>query len=189
MLPRTNSCMRLCRPSTALAVSLVLLFPSTSTYASSLDTLVAAIARVVHGDTVYAESAQGTRLRVQGSGKIEEDDRMNWLQIMNLVAGIMVAVGTLVLAVVAVFQDRIRSYLSRPNFLVSVRTEPPDCTSVPLSLRQTGQRLGDAMYLRIWVENRGNTPARQVEVYAGELRRQQADQTWRRVPPEFDRSY
>jgi len=44
-----------------------------------------------------------------------------------------------------------------------------------------GAFLLTAFYLRLWVENVGNTTARQVEVYAKELRRKLADGRWQRV--------
>ncbi len=106
---------------------------------------------------------------------------MSWPRWLELVASLLVAIGTLILAAVAVFQDLIRSWVSRPQFRITVRTEPPDCVSVPFRNVLTGQFIGDSIYLRIWVETHGNAPARNVEVYARELRRQQADQSWRIV--------
>ncbi len=106
---------------------------------------------------------------------------MDWPHRLELGSNLLVALGTLVLAVVAIFQDLIRAWISRPRFRVTVRTEPPDCVSVPFRNMQTGELIGDSIYLRIWVENVGNAAARNVEVYARELRRQQADQTWPKV--------
>lgn len=91
-----------------------------------------------------------------------------------------VAAATLLLAAVAVFQEPIRSWLRRPRFRVTAKTEPPDCVWVPFT-NQAGAHVADAVYLRIWVENDGNDTARSVEVYAGELQRRRADGTWERV--------
>lgn len=91
----------------------------------------------------------------------------------------LTALGTLVLAVVAVFQDTIRSWFYRPKFRVSVKTEPPDCEAVPFT--QNGTFVADSIYLRLWVENCGNATARNVEVYAKVLRRQRIDGKWEKV--------
>jgi len=86
----------------------------------------------------------------------------------------------LVLAVVAVFQETIRGWFYRPAFHVSAKTEPPDCVAVPFT-QPDGTFVADSVYLRIWVKNVGNATAKDVEVYAKELRRKRADGTWERV--------
>jgi hypothetical protein len=92
----------------------------------------------------------------------------------------LVAIGTLILAAVAVFQETIRGWFYHPAFQVSTKTEPPDCVSVPFKTKE-GKFVSDSIYLRIWVENVGNATARNAEVYATELRRRRADGTWERV--------
>ena len=96
------------------------------------------------------------------------------------VADWLVGIGTLVLAAVAVFQETIRGWFYRPRFQVSLRTEPPDCVSVPFTTPE-GTFVADSVYLRLWVENVGNATARNVEAYARELRRQRADSRWELV--------
>jgi hypothetical protein len=96
------------------------------------------------------------------------------------VAEWLVAVGTLVLALVAVFQETIRGWFYRPVFRVSTRTEPPHCVAVPFTAPD-GTFVADSIYLRLWIENTGNATGRNVEVYAAELRRQRVDGTWERV--------
>lgn len=96
------------------------------------------------------------------------------------VAEWLVAVGTLVLAAVAVFQETIRGWFYHPVFQVSIKTEPPDCVAVPFTASD-GTFLADSVHLRLWVENTGNVTAKNAEVYAKELRRQRADGTWERV--------
>lgn len=91
-----------------------------------------------------------------------------------------VAGGTLVLAAVAVFQETIRSWFYRPQFKVTTSTEPPHCVSVPVT-DNVGTFLGDRVYLRVWVENTGNAAAKNVEVYASELRYLRADHKWERI--------
>jgi hypothetical protein len=80
---------------------------------------------------------------------------MNW----GTVADWVVAVGTLVLAVVAVFQDSIRAWFYRPRFDVTVKTAPPDCVAVPFT-NQAGTVVAHSVYLRVWVENVGNATGR-----------------------------
>jgi hypothetical protein len=75
------------------------------------------------------------------------------------VADWLVAAGTLVVAVVAVFQETIRGWFYRPVFRVSTKTEPPDCVAVPFTRR-------DGTFLSI---------------YAQELRMKHADDRWKPV--------
>lgn len=100
----------------------------------------------------------------------------------GLVADWLVAVGTLVVAAVAVFQETIRAWFYHPAFQVSARTEPPDCVAVPFTAPD-GTFVANSVYLRLWVKNVGNATAKDVEVYARELRRQRADGAWERVAP------
>jgi hypothetical protein len=93
------------------------------------------------------------------------------------VSDLLVALGTLILAGVAVFQDTIRGWLYRPQFKVSCRTGPPDCVAIAFTTAD-GQFVADSIYLRILVENDGNATAQTAEVYAKELRVQCLDGTW-----------
>lgn len=92
----------------------------------------------------------------------------------------LTAIGTLALAVLAAFQDTVRGWLYHPALDASIRTQPPDCVAVPITTLD-GRKIADALYLRIWVENNGSTTARNVEVYASELLRKRADNTWEPV--------
>lgn len=92
----------------------------------------------------------------------------------------LVAAGTIVIAAVAVFQETIRRWFYRPQFQVSIRTEPPDCVAVPFT-QPDGTFVAHSVYLRLWVENTGNATAKSAEVYAKELRRERVDGTWERV--------
>ena len=98
----------------------------------------------------------------------------------EIVAIWLAALGTLVLAAVAIFQETIRGWFYRPNFRLSIKTAPPDCVAVPLT-EPDGTFLSDSIYLRLWVENVGNVTAKNTEVYAKELRRKGADGKWERV--------
>ena len=97
-----------------------------------------------------------------------------------MIAEWLTGVGTLALAVVAIFQDSIRGWVYRPKFQASITTRPPDCIAIPVSL-QNGTFLADSTYIRLWVQNIGNAPAKNVEVYAKELLYRRADQSWEQV--------
>jgi hypothetical protein len=91
---------------------------------------------------------------------------------------VVLAAGTIVLAVVAIFQDTVRGWFYKPTLEVSIKTQPPDCLAMPFT-RPDGTFISDSYYLRIWVQNSGNTTAKNVEVYARQLLRRRADNiTW-----------
>jgi hypothetical protein len=98
----------------------------------------------------------------------------------QVVADWVVALGTLTVAAVAVFQEPIRGRFYRPKFQPSAKTEPPDCIMVPFNASD-GTFLADAVYVRLWVENVGSATAKNAEVYARELRRKRADGNWEHV--------
>jgi hypothetical protein len=98
----------------------------------------------------------------------------------GMAADWLVAFGTLLLAAVAVFQPTFRGWLYHPKFQVSIKTEPPDCVATALTT-PSGELVADAVWLRLWVENVGNATAKNVEVYAQELLRQRADNSWESV--------
>src|SRR5713101_672555 len=98
----------------------------------------------------------------------------------GMAANWLVATGTLALATVAVLQPTIRGWFYRPKFQVSIKTEPPDCVAAALTTR-SGEFIADAVWLRLWVENIGNATAKNVEVYAQELLRRRADNSWESV--------
>jgi hypothetical protein len=81
---------------------------------------------------------------------------------------------------VAALQDRIRNFASRAHFVISTKTEPPECVSVPFTTIQ-GIFVADSIYMRVLVENTGHSAAQNAEVYAKSLRVKRADETWERV--------
>ena len=101
------------------------------------------------------------------------------------VADWFVAVGTLVLAAVALFQDAIRRWIDRPKFRVSSKSAWPDCGAVPITRASDGAFIADSIYLHLWIENIGNVTAMNTEVYAQELRRLRADGTLEKVEAFF----
>jgi len=98
------------------------------------------------------------------------------------VADWVVAIGTLTLAILAAFQDRIRRLFFRPMLSASITTGQPDCHFVPLA-RSGGIQIGITLYLRLWITNAPDAaPAQMVEVYARQLERERVDKRWERVP-------
>ena len=91
----------------------------------------------------------------------------------------LTGIGTIVLAVVAVFQDSIRAWVYHPTLEASVETKPPDCNAIPLT-GSIGEPI-NSYYLRIWIKNTGKATAKNVEVYAKELLKLRADRTWERM--------
>jgi len=95
-----------------------------------------------------------------------------------------VAVTTLLVAIIAVFQDWIRSLVFAPALRASITTSPPDCIWIPLARGDGFKR--DAVFARLLIHNDGPTTALDVEVYARTLRRLGVDGGWhpvRTFPP------
>jgi len=104
---------------------------------------------------------------------------------MTTITDWIVAAGTLVMAlvaIVAIFQDKIRAWLTRPKLDISIYVDPPDCHKTLLVRRDSGgSQSVECYYLRFRVLNVGNQKAGQVEAFAAELLKQQADGTFKRV--------
>ena len=71
-----------------------------------------------------------------------------------MIAEWLTGIGTIALAVAAVFQDTVRGWFYHPALDASIRTQPPDCIAVPITTLD-GRKIADAFYLRIWVTNIG----------------------------------
>lgn len=89
--------------------------------------------------------------------------------------------------VVALFQNPIRGYWSRPKLRVSLRLGSPDCDKTKLRMPITWeepyvhQPVVDGYNFRLWVENEGNTRAEEARVFAAELYQEALDETLHRV--------
>jgi hypothetical protein len=91
---------------------------------------------------------------------------------------------TLFLGLVALFQENFKRWWWRPKFDVSVENGPPDCVQIDIrGAYSAGQIIrASSYYLRVKVRNTGNETARNVEIYATALtRQQQAGGQWERV--------
>ena len=89
------------------------------------------------------------------------------------------AIGTITAAAIALFQNPIRQWISRPILRVSIRPDPPDC--MMLFLGEVSVRGGPAYWsvpayrLRLRVKNLGKRKAENVQVRLDEVRRKQPD--------------
>src|SRR5215831_5981650 len=91
-------------------------------------------------------------------------------------ATIATAVATLLLAIVAALQDKIRAWIMRPNLEMSVRVAPPECHKTSWQFQTaTGSDAAPCYYFHTTIENIGQTEAREVEVFARSLTRKRAD--------------
>ena len=86
-----------------------------------------------------------------------------------------VALATLLLAIVALWQDRIWRWWDRPKLEVSTLTSPPVCVMMPVTNAIDGSFLGMSVYLRVMVKNIGRSSAKNVEVFAASLVRKLPD--------------
>jgi hypothetical protein len=95
------------------------------------------------------------------------------------------ALATLLAVVAALFKEEFTRLWRRPKLTARVSLTPPDChltqivymTNVPVPTVNSAP----CYYLRIWVQNKGNLRATQVQVFAAQLDRRQADGSYRRV--------
>lgn len=81
----------------------------------------------------------------------------------------VLAITTIIIAIIALFQDKIHNWFYHPTLKVTMTLSPPDCLIVP-SKDDKGVTISDVYYFRLRVENTGNIKAESVEVYANELR-------------------
>ena len=101
------------------------------------------------------------------------------------------AIGTILLAILAVFQDKIRSWLTRPRLRLQGKAVQPFCHKTtwthpfpsgdPRHLPNTKLEYLPCYYFRVAISNSGNSAASNVEVYASSLRRKRADQEFEPV--------
>jgi hypothetical protein len=83
-----------------------------------------------------------------------------------------VAIGTIILAFVAVFQEWLRRLVIRPVLKLDARVARPDCHKTKLSVGY------DVYYFRLRVENTGNDAAHDVQLYLASVERQRRDKKY-----------
>lgn len=87
----------------------------------------------------------------------------------------------LLLGVIGIFQDWIRSWFKKPKLKISISLSPPDCHKVSMTNSSTGQFICDCYYFRFKVENEGNYYAEDVEVMATELHKKEPNGQYKKV--------
>jgi hypothetical protein len=96
----------------------------------------------------------------------------NWDQIA-MIANVIIAIVTVILATVAIFGKSIGRWLRRPILDVEARCQLPDCRKTSFNF------LADVYYFRILVTNKGKSAARNVEVYVTQLLKKEKDGTYK----------
>jgi hypothetical protein len=86
-----------------------------------------------------------------------------------------VAIGTVVLAFVAIFQEWIKSWFFKPTFEVETRAERPFAEKTHFNSHT------DVYYFRLGVRNTGRVAARDVQVYAHQVKRKKADMKYETI--------
>jgi hypothetical protein len=105
------------------------------------------------------------------------------LQWFSAIATFVMALATLALAAVAVFQDRIHAWLRRPNLILGFRLAPPDCHKTKLRYTELNGVVHetDCYMLRLSIANSGRGKAENVEVIAENLERKLPDGSYEQV--------
>lgn len=75
----------------------------------------------------------------------------------------------LIIGLLGVFRDRVRSLFIKPKLKVSIKTEPPDCHKTSMAHPATGKYLYDTYYFRFRIDNIGNCHAEDVEAMVTEV--------------------
>jgi len=92
------------------------------------------------------------------------------LLISAISANRIIAFGTILLAIIAVFQDKLRQWVMKPKLDISVEKKPPDCI-MTLGYSSLIEEEFYILYIRVRVTNTGNAPAKNVEVFIKELKK------------------
>ena len=85
----------------------------------------------------------------------------------------LVAIGTLLLAFIAVFQDRIRTRLRSPKLDCTIELKPPDCHRTVMS---GGNFSCFAFYYLFKIGNKGNISAKNVEVIISDVSKKEGNE-------------
>jgi hypothetical protein len=100
-------------------------------------------------------------------------DLVQWLSVLI----------ALLLGLIGIFkvQDLISNNLHRAILKVGIKLEPPDSLKIAMRNSQTGQFYYDVYYLRLRIENIGNSLMEEVEVIASELYKKRNNNRYSKV--------
>ncbi|HTX21047.1 MAG TPA: hypothetical protein VMD27_04170 [Candidatus Aquilonibacter sp.] len=99
----------------------------------------------------------------------------------KLLAEWLVAIGTLALAVIAVFQDKIRAWIQRPKLKMLVGEHVKTPLRVSEAADNKTKSFVTAYIFKLLVRNEGSQRAEEVEVFASALFRKEANGTFQEV--------
>ena len=95
----------------------------------------------------------------------------------------LVAFGTILLAIIAVFKDAILSWYKRPKLKITIDLNPPDCHKTNMKAKEERkiegklwiwEAVAECFYFRFKIWNKGSLKAENVEVMITELKKKQA---------------
>jgi hypothetical protein len=91
-------------------------------------------------------------------------------------------IGTIILAIIAVFQDRIHDYLKSPKLDCTIEVKPPDCHKTTSIARPSGYNIYSFItyYYRFKIWNKGKTSAEKVEVILADIFEKRGS-NWQRI--------
>ena len=99
----------------------------------------------------------------------------------------LIALGTLAVVIVAIFQEKIKAIINRPKLKLLVNINPPDCHKTYLERqflhgdKSVNKIRGDCYFFRFNSKNEGNRRAERVEVFISELQKQQASGEYKKI--------
>ena len=98
-------------------------------------------------------------------------------------ATILIAIGTFLAIIVALFRDEITGIWRKPKVDASIKLAAPDCHLTRLMIIDPNTGIATVKspcyYLRFWIENTGNVRAEDVQVFIKSLEKKQADGKYR----------
>jgi hypothetical protein len=105
-----------------------------------------------------------------------------YIPVLNDSAGfwvqVVLAVITFLAVGVALFQERIKDFLNMAKLSPIITPSPPDCHQIELRSRADGERMGNAIYLRIRVQHVGGKTAYNVEAILSRVQRKNEKGKW-----------
>jgi len=87
----------------------------------------------------------------------------------------------LLLGLLGIFQDRIRSIFWKPRIKVAMKLKSPDCHKIAMRNSQTGQFVCDSYYFRFLIENSGNFQMENVEAIVTEVCKKEANGEYKKM--------
>lgn len=102
--------------------------------------------------------------------------------IWPIVASFLVGFIALLVGILGIFQDRVRELFRKPELLVSLKLESPDCCNIPMDIYRNNQLYSriKCYYFRFKVENIGNFQMADVEAMVTDIYKKE-NNTYKKV--------